>query len=109
MGKEPRASASDAMRAIIAEAQRVMDEVGDETVRDAGILAAAQVAVHYEIARYATLLTWAEHLGEDEVVELLSETLDEERHADELLSSIAEGGVNAMASGQDRDRAEEAV
>jgi ferritin-like metal-binding protein YciE len=52
-----------------------------------------------------TLLAWAEHLGEDEIVELLSETLEEERHADELLSSIAEGGVNATAS----ERAEAAV
>jgi ferritin-like metal-binding protein YciE len=105
IGKEPRGRTSDAMNAIIAEAQRVIDEVNDDAVRDAGLLAAAQAAEHYEIARYATLLAWAEHLGEDEIVELLSETLEEERHADELLSSIAEGGINATAS----ERAEEAV
>jgi ferritin-like metal-binding protein YciE len=105
IGKEPRGSTSDAMTAIVAEAQRIMDEVGDEVVRDAGLVAAAQAAEHYEIARYASLLAWAEHLGEDEIVELLSETLEEEKHADELLSSIAEGGVNASAS----ERAEAAV
>jgi ferritin-like metal-binding protein YciE len=98
MGREARGKTSDAMMAIIAEAQRVIDEVGDEAVRDAGLVAAAQAAEHYEIARYATLLGWAEHLGEDEIVELLSETLEEERQADELLSSIAEGSVNATAS-----------
>jgi ferritin-like metal-binding protein YciE len=98
MGKEPRGKASDAMVALIAEARLVIDEVDDEAVRDAGLLAAAQAAEHYEIARYATLLAWAEHLGDDEVVELLGETLEEERHADELLSSIAEGGINASAS-----------
>jgi ferritin-like metal-binding protein YciE len=98
MGKEPRGKASYAMMAIIAEARHVIDEVDDVAVRDAGLLAAAQAAEHYEIARYATLLAWAEHLGDDEVVELIGETLEEERHADELLSSIAEGGINASAS-----------
>jgi ferritin-like metal-binding protein YciE len=86
------------MMAIIAEAQRVMDEVGDEAVRDAGLVAAAQAAEHCEIARCATLLGWAEHLGEDEIVDLLSETLEEDRQADALPSSIPEGGVNATAS-----------
>ncbi|MBO0753273.1 MAG: DUF892 family protein, partial [Bradyrhizobiaceae bacterium] len=98
MGQEARGKTSDAMVAIIAEAQHIMNETDEGAVRDAGMLAACQVAEHYEIARYATLLGWAEHLGEDEIVDLLGETLEEERHADELLSSIAEGGVNASAS-----------
>jgi ferritin-like metal-binding protein YciE len=98
MGKEASARTSEVMTAIIAEAQRILDQVDDPAVRDAGLVATAQAADHYEIARYATLLGWAEHLGEDEIVELLSESLEEERHADDLLSSIAEGGVNATAS-----------
>jgi ferritin-like metal-binding protein YciE len=98
IGREARGKTSDTMVAIIAEAQRMMDEIDDAAVRDAGIIAAAQAAEHYEIARYATLLGWAEHLGEDEIVELLVETLEEKRHADDLMSSIAEGGVNASAS-----------
>jgi ferritin-like metal-binding protein YciE len=98
MGKEARGKTSEAMVAIIAEAQRMIDDIDDPAVRDAGMLAAAQAVEHCEIARYATLLGWAEHLGEDDIVELLSDTLEEERHADELLSSIAEGGVNATAS-----------
>jgi ferritin-like metal-binding protein YciE len=98
MRKDARGRSSDAMAAIIAEAQRIIDDVDDPAVRDAGLLAAAQAAEHYEIARYASLLGWAEHLGEDEIVELLGETLEEERHADELLATIAEGGINATAS-----------
>jgi ferritin-like metal-binding protein YciE len=98
IGKEARGKTSDTVVAIIAEAQRMIDDIDDAAVRDAGLLAAAQAAEHYEIARYATLVGWAEHLGEDDIVELLSDTLEEERHADDLLSSIAEGGVNATAS-----------
>jgi len=105
IGREPRARSSDAMAAIVAEARRITAETQDGALRDAGMVAACQAVEHYEIARYATLLAWAEHLGEDDVIDLLSETLEEERHADELLSSIAEGGVNAAAS----DRAEEAA
>ena len=98
IGKRPCGKICDAMLGIIAEGQQVIDEVEDEAVRDAAILAAAQAAEHYEIARYRTLLAWAELLGEDEIIELLSETLGEKKHADELLSSIGEGGVNAIAS-----------
>ncbi len=103
IGKEPHAKTShaktsDAMSAIVAEARDIIDEVDDIAVRDAGLVAAAQAAGHYEIARYETLLAWAEHLGEDEIVELLGENLEEERQADELLSVIAEGGIIANAS-----------
>jgi ferritin-like metal-binding protein YciE len=98
IGKEARSKTSEPMLAIIAEAQHIIEGIDDAALRDAGLLATAQAADHYEIARYASLLGWAEHLGEDEIVELLTDSLEEERHADELLSSIAEGGVNANAS-----------
>jgi ferritin-like metal-binding protein YciE len=98
IGKMPRGETCEAMLCIIAESRHVIDEVEDGAVRDAGILAAAQAAEHYQIARYGTLRAWAELLGEDEIVELLSDTLEEKKHADELLSWIAEGGVNESAS-----------
>ena len=98
IGKMPRGKICEAMLCIIAESQHVIAEVEDGAVRDAGILAAAQAAEHYRIARYGTLRAWAELLGEDEIVELLSDTLEEKKHADELLSWIAEGGVNESAS-----------
>ena len=96
IGKKPRGKTCDAILGIIAEGQEIMDEVDDEALRDAGILAAAQAA-EPEIARYGMLRAWAELLGQEEAVELLSETLAEEKHADELLTSIADGGVNESA------------
>jgi ferritin-like metal-binding protein YciE len=98
IGKKPRGKSCDAILGIIAEGQEVIDEVDDGALRDASILAAAQAAEHYEIARYGTLRAWAELLGQDEAVDLLSETLTEEKHADELLTSIADGGVNESAT-----------
>jgi ferritin-like metal-binding protein YciE len=98
IGKMPEGKICEAMLGIIAESRRVIDEVEDGAVRDAGIVAAAQAAEHYQIARYGTLRAWAELFGEDEIIELLSDTLEEKKHADELLSWIAEGGVNESAS-----------
>ncbi len=98
IGKKPRGKTCDAILGIIAEGQEVIDEVKDPAVRDAGILAAAQAAEHYEIARYGTLRAWAELLGHEDAVELLGETLEEEKHANKLLTQIADGGVNESAT-----------
>jgi ferritin-like metal-binding protein YciE len=102
IGKRPRAKTCDAILGIIAEAEEVAEHVEDGALRDAGILAAAQAAEHYEIARYGSLREWAKLLGEEEAADLLDETLAEEKHADELLTSIAAGGLNESATEQPR-------
>jgi ferritin-like metal-binding protein YciE len=66
-------------------------------VRDAGIISAAQRVEHYEIAGYGTARTFAQRLGRNEDVELLEQTLQEESVANELLTEIAESGVNQEA------------
>jgi len=104
--KKPKGKKCDAILGIIAEGQEVIDEVGDDAVRDAGLVGAAQAAEHYEIARYGTLIAWAKLLGLEEAVELLSETLEEEKNANQLLTSIAEDGVNEAATERPREAAE---
>jgi ferritin-like metal-binding protein YciE len=104
--KRPRGKKCDAILGIIAEGQEVIEEVDESAVRDAGLVAAGQAAEHYEIARYGTLVAWAELLGLDDAVELLNETLAEEKKANELLTSIAEGGVNEAAAERPREAAE---
>jgi ferritin-like metal-binding protein YciE len=98
IGRRPRGKTCDAILGIIAEGEEVMDDVKDDALRDAGILAAAQAAEHYEIARYGTLREWAKLLGQEEAATLLDETLAEEKHADALLTSIAAGSVNESAT-----------
>jgi ferritin-like metal-binding protein YciE len=97
IGKRPRGKKCDAMIGIIAEGDEVIENVEDGALRDAGILDAAQAAEHYEIARYGTLSEWARILGQEEAGDLLGRTLAEEKHADELLTSIAAGGLNKSA------------
>jgi ferritin-like metal-binding protein YciE len=88
--KAARAKKCEAMVGLSAEADHVVEEAEDENVLDAGIIGAAQSVEHYEIARYGTLTEWAKLLGHNDAADLLGETLEEEKAADELLTSIAE-------------------
>ena len=93
----PRGKTCDAIVGIIEEGQELMKEFKGQPALDAGLLAAAQAVEHYEIARYGTLKTWAAELGFNQAVELLDETLVEEKKTDETLSELAETGVNEHA------------
>jgi ferritin-like metal-binding protein YciE len=78
--------------------QALMAEDFDEATADACLIAAAQRAEHYEMAAYGTLVAWARAMGHDDAAELLQETLDEEKAADEKLNTLAEGGINEQAA-----------
>jgi ferritin-like metal-binding protein YciE len=78
------------MEGLIEEGKEVLEEEGDESVLDAGIIAAAQRVEHYEISAYGSARALAERLGLSEVVQLLQESLDEESAADEKLTQISE-------------------
>src|SRR5215469_5298406 len=79
-----------AIAALIAEGEDLVMDARDEWVRDAGLIAAAQRIEHYEIATYGTLRQFARVLGDTLGSDLLDRTLQEEGHADKLLTSIAE-------------------
>jgi ferritin-like metal-binding protein YciE len=99
----------EAAQGLIEEAQETMGEVEEEQVRDAGIIAAAQALEHYEIARYGTLVAWAQKLGEREAVKLLQESLREEHNANNLLNQLAEQTINeeAMHADDEEETGEE--
>jgi len=95
---DPDGPGCKAMKAIIEEGDKLVNQGSeDDDVRDAAIIAAAQRVEHYEIAGYGTARTFAQMLGEQEVADLLSETLDQENNADLTLTGIAEGHVNRQA------------
>jgi ferritin-like metal-binding protein YciE len=86
-----------AMEGLLQEGREMMAEMEGSPALDAALIAAAQKVEHYEIASYGTVCAWAEHMGHDEAVQLLTATLDEEKAADEKLTAIAQSGVNASA------------
>lgn len=85
------------MEGIVEEGAEMIEADGDLSVIDAGLIAAAQKAEHYEIANYGCVRTWAEMLGESRAAQLLKETLDEESATDEKLTQLAERIVNPEA------------
>jgi ferritin-like metal-binding protein YciE len=86
------------MAGIIEEGKALMEGDFDEAAMDACLIAAGQRAEHYEMAAYGTLLAWAKAMGHTEAAGLLQQTLDEEKAADEMLSGLAEGGINDNAA-----------
>ena len=100
LGEKAKGTHCDAMEGLLEEGESMMEEEGEDSVIDAGIIAAAQKVEHYEIASYGCVNTWAESIGESEVARLLSETLEEEKAADEKLTGIAESTINQDAKSQ---------
>ena len=76
--------------ALITEGEDIIKDAVDESVRDAGIIAAAQRVEHYEIAAYGTVRTFAEILGEDGQADILEQTLEEEKNADAILTRVSD-------------------
>lgn len=98
MNKPARAKKCEAMDGLIREAQDIMESTAEGVVRDAGIISAAQKIEHYEIASYGTLCAFAKTLGESEIADLLEQTLNEEKEADQTLTGIAESTINIDAA-----------
>lgn len=95
--KAPRGKRCPAIDGLSEEAGEIMQEAKNDTVRDAGMLAAAQAVEHYEISRYGTLAAWADKLGMAEAAELLRATLQEEKDTDAKLSELALSEINIEA------------
>ena len=103
IGEKAVAKKCDAMDGLLKEGEGIMEETEIGAVRDAGIIAAAQKVEHYEIATYGTLRVFAEILGETEAVELLSQTLEEEKNCDMLLTEVAVSAINIEAAQADNE------
>lgn len=68
------------------------------SVRDVGIIAAAQKVEHYEIASYGILISYCELLGEKEAMEALQKTLNEKKNCNTLLTKLAISEINFEAT-----------
>jgi ferritin-like metal-binding protein YciE len=92
-GLNPEGDECDAMKGLIKEAHKHLEDTQPGVVRDAVLIACANRVEHYEIAAYGVSKAFAIALGYDEAADLLQETLEEETAADEIITHIAMGGV----------------
>ncbi len=98
LGLSARAKKCPAMEGLLKEADELSEDYADSTALDAALIAAAQKVEHYEIASYGTLRAFAGRLGYADAVTLLSETIEEEGNADQVLTKIATADANEMAN-----------
>jgi ferritin-like metal-binding protein YciE len=97
LDEKPTGKTCRAMKGLVEKGSEILQQDGEESVLDAGIIVAAQKVEHYEIAGYGSVRTFAHLLGQDEAAELLQTTLDEESEANEILNKLAESVVNPEA------------
>ena len=108
LDEKPSGKKCKGMEGLVEEGKEIIGEEDGEAL-DAGLISAAQRVEHYEIAAYGSVRTYASILGEDEAVELLEQTLEEEKETDQKLTKLAEK-INIQAeeqAGEERDEDEE--
>jgi len=89
----------EAMDGLTKEAEGIIEATEQGTLtRDVGLIMAAQKVEHYEIATYGSLAQLAKTLGKNDLAQLMVQTLEEEKEADQLLTTIAENNINVEAT-----------
>lgn len=102
LGTDPEAKKCDGMEGLAKEGEGCIENTDSGTAaRNLAIIMSAQKTEHYEIASYSGLVDLASNLGEQEIADLLSETLEEEYNADDTLSGIAETDIHGGEAGEE--------
>jgi ferritin-like metal-binding protein YciE len=99
VGKKLTGKTCAGMKGVLEEGSEVLEDIEEGNVRDAALIGASQRVEHYEMAGYGTARDFAEVLGMDDVVELLEQTLEEEKAADKKLTAISKS-VNDQAKAE---------
>jgi len=101
LGKKAQAKKCEAMAGLTKEGEGIIEDTDKGTLtRDVGLIMAAQKVEHYEIATYGSLAQLAKTLGKNDLAKLMGQTLEEEKEADDLLTSIAENNINVEATAE---------
>lgn len=101
LGKKAQGKKCEAMDGLTKEAESIIEDTDKGTMtRDVGLIMAAQKVEHYEIATYGSLAQLAKTLGNNELADLMGKTLEEEKEADQLLTTIAENNINVEATAE---------
>jgi len=98
IGVRPGRKVCEAMRGLVEEAQHEIDDQDSKgPILDLVIVAGMQRIEHYEIAAYGTDVALAKALGEEEIADLLTQTLDEEKQTDLKLTEVTQKFVMPQA------------
>lgn len=103
LGVRAKGEKCEAIDGILEESQSILDDFGGTFASDAAIIFSAQAVEHYEIARYTSMVGFADALGLDDVHKMLQGILDQETSAHTKLDKLAEGSINEAASEYDEE------
>jgi ferritin-like metal-binding protein YciE len=104
LGIPARAIKCEGMEGLVKEGSKVMEDTPKgSSVRDAGLIISGQKIEHYEIAAYGSLVQLAKTMSRNDIAELLQQTLEEEKEADQLLTELAVSGININADNEDEN------
>jgi ferritin-like metal-binding protein YciE len=103
MGLKAKGEKCEAIDGILDESDSILDDFGGTFAGDAAIIFSCQAVEHYEIARYTSMVGFADALGLDKVRDMLKEILDQESSAHTKLDDLADGSINEAASEYDED------
>jgi ferritin-like metal-binding protein YciE len=98
IGMSPDTKTNDIFDKMASAAKDSKSNIDESALRDAALIANGNLVEHYEIAMYGTLVSFARHLGLQDAVGLLQQTLNEEKQADAKLTQIAEQVMNPQAA-----------
>jgi len=101
LGKSARGKKCIGMEGLLEEGSEILKERGESSVKDAGLISAAQRVEHYEMAAYGTVRTYAQILGYAEQARALQETLNEEGETDHKLTELAQNSINTKAKAEE--------
>jgi ferritin-like metal-binding protein YciE len=93
LGEKPTGKHCKGMEGLVEEGSEAAQEDYEGDAMDAALIGAAQRVEHYEIAAYGTVRAMAAKLGDDKVVRLLAQTLQEEKDTDVKLSTLADNMI----------------
>ena len=90
LDEKPTGKKCEGMAGLIKEGGEAAEEDYEGDVKDSALIGAAQRVEHYEIAAYGTVRAMAEKLGDEKAVQLLTQTLQEEKDTDVKLSKLSD-------------------
>jgi ferritin-like metal-binding protein YciE len=97
-GLKVKGESCEAMAGILREGKKLF-KADKGPLLDTAIISAAKRIEHYEIAGYNSLISLAESIDENQVVELLKQNLHEEEQTDAKLEDIADTIIASQVNG----------
>ncbi len=89
MSLEPQRQRSQAAQGLVADGRTGLQQAEGGLVADTLIAGAQAKVEHFEIVSYRGLVTWAQQMGQDEVVDILKQNLLQEEETAQMVEQSA--------------------